>query len=670
MSVLKSLLPVMLAAALLLSACLPVQPAPQTAPAQQEAFSPEVSELPVYIVVQGGVDPEAARRLASLLELEDVLLDEDGVLRYLDQERFAYVPTSILGQGEPDEDGQATLLEAIDFEALRQVTVLDDQAALQKAEDALARAGLREFTGTPELAAVPYIDHSMLDWASVDGAEVGSLALDTQVIYRFELEGAPLIGPGAKAKLVFDSGGAVTHLYYTMRRLQRGENVPITPPSQGDELCAQALAAPGDDPNLSMQISSLLVYYAPAPHLESVRLIYPHYLCSATVSYVDERGGEGQYQAKSVFVPAIAEGGLQVELNAAVEGGWVRAQAEASGGAPPYSYAWSSATTALEPDTALAGPQVEYFINSRQAVNEETIGLTVTDANGLAAWARQTLAVDAAALPRAHTHALATPPRDDRVLDIGVEWVGLTANPPLIDSSAKITRFLGRLDTNISVTFNWGEQDAWERDFRDFTKTIWFSPHGDDNRWVDNVDLAFFSGHGDPNGPVFSSNLDARNFSPSSALWGDRDLEWIVFSACNVLSGGSMGSYRADAVARWKEAFAGLHMILGYASPTAEDAEEGWHFANYMLGSPAYGKPAYKIRHAWVLAANDTQKSPISENSSPGARLVPVYSAVMFPVRNDYVTNMNEYFHGKGYVGPDIQSSETRYFMRMTFPIP
>ncbi|WP_437304465.1 hypothetical protein [Sorangium sp. So ce388] len=67
------------------------------------------------------------------------------------------------------------------------------------------------------------LGHSLFESIDAEGRHVARAELDTQVSFREALEGLRLIGPGAKVRVTFDPEGAVTHLLYARRELERGE---------------------------------------------------------------------------------------------------------------------------------------------------------------------------------------------------------------------------------------------------------------------------------------------------------------------------------------------------------------------------------------------------------------------------------------------------------------
>lgn len=53
------------------------------------------------------------------------------------------------------------------------------------------------------------------------------MLLDTQVSYRFTIDGYPLVGPGAQIQTSFGAEGNVTRLVHATRTLEPGPSVAI-----------------------------------------------------------------------------------------------------------------------------------------------------------------------------------------------------------------------------------------------------------------------------------------------------------------------------------------------------------------------------------------------------------------------------------------------------------
>lgn len=223
------------------------------------------------------------------------------------------------------------------------------------------------------------------------------------------------------------------------------------------------------------------------------------------------------------------------------------------------------------------------------------------------------------------------------VADVGSEGTGPCSGLPWTGSN--LASFNGQFSgRGYPVEFSWLDQNAWERDFKDPA----FG--GGDSGWTDHVDMTYWQGHGSPTGFSFSgcSNTDDGFLSNTDARWGNGDAEWMSLFTCLVLANTSGGQAWWQ---RWGDAFHGLHQINSFDTVSYHSASHGGVFANYMLRSPFlwWNKPM-PVRKAWAQASIDDQ--PAS-----------VVWATMGPVGSGGLVNFDDYFWGKGSVGPDVPAS-------------
>lgn len=196
--------------------------------------------------------------------------------------------------------------------------------------------------------------------------------------------------------------------------------------------------------------------------------------------------------------------------------------------------------------------------------------------------------------------------------DVGVEWTnsyGFWYDDPdegsiylsnLQYNDDLVTGFYNKLGADgFSKKFNWGDSSAWEEDFKKV------SLGGTDSSWADDVDFVVYSGHGWPTGFYFNNDHDDKKLRGTEdwhdAEWGDKDLEWIMIDACQVL-------IESDDHGNWAKrwgwgVFKGLHLILGWDSIADDDPNRGSVFAEYMID---YN---YRICDAWFKACDETAPS-------------------------------------------------------------
>lgn len=237
----------------------------------------------------------------------------------------------------------------------------------------------------------------------------------------------------------------------------------------------------------------------------------------------------------------------------------------------------------------------------------------------------------------------AAPESIDAAGSMGVEWI--TDWPGTGDDRANwyysANNLYNELKNNAGWygAFNWGQTNAWERDFK-------AAAYGG-NGLVDSVDLALIGTHGtsatDPkwgtylSAVYFSSNNDDWYLSPGEAYrrYGSNNLEWLAFDSCSVL--------RDDSMAYWHEAFNGLHLMLGFANTmyVVYPGDGGvWGDQMQKKGWWIFGHGAKTVTQAWFTAVEDQQPS--------GVR-----GRVLAEELNSY----NDYIWGQGYVSPDYPNN-------------
>jgi len=327
------------------------------------------------------------------------------------------------------------------------------------------------------------------------------------------------------------------------------------------------------------------------------------------------------------------------EIIADPAGFHIFANAKVTGGTPPFIYSWSSGTTPLDPRISSLD-RIEYEVGpGKTDPYLEQLFLLVTDANGITAQAEASFNINGAAFQAAP--AQASLQNVGGVLDVGTEWIGTSQG--LTGSSGNAGGFVYRflldriLGGNTTVRFNYGDFNAWERDFKDPA----FG--GNDQNWVDNADAVFYTGHANGSGWTFPGSVDDGFLHFTEARYGNNDLEWIVVAACGPLQPGTLPNRWWQ---RWGPAFDGLHLLCGYETVTADNTVEGGKWADYMLRG-------WTVRQAWMQTGIDVQ--------GPSETV-----AVMGVFGPDGVSNYNDHYHGKGSVGSDIR--DIRGFWKVSSP--
>jgi hypothetical protein len=217
----------------------------------------------------------------------------------------------------------------------------------------------------------------------------------------------------------------------------------------------------------------------------------------------------------------------------------------------------------------------------------------------------------------------------------GIEWVneyhGRASDLSNNDNNAE--GFYNELSG--TKDFAYGNDLAWDRDFEESGTG---SPStGTDSYYADDVDIVFFSGHGSSSGMFFGvSDYDDGTARPSELGLGNRDLEWLVVDACEVLD-------RTDVFTRLRPAFKGLHYILGFHTTCRDVKDRGEKFAEKL-------NDGQRIRNAWLNACAETEDSDTE--------------CAYLRADNSSSDTYNDHWHGKGSVSSDPTGSVTLYYLK------
>lgn len=591
-----------LCAALFLSAC------GTTEDQNNPARGGEGDTLPIYAVVKRGASSDEAAKLASVLELKaERLVDRNGIVDFIDTSRYQFVPTEQLGAGEPDEDKQETVLEAFNFEALKEIQAPEGEEVEALLTEALQ--GARLFPGD-QFDILPILSHSEFRAESVEGETVAEQLLDTQVSYQTSLKGIPVKGPGAVVSASFDAQG-VTKLRYAFRQLEAEGEAEVLSLEEAKERCGEALADSSFD---ALETKAEYVYYAPSLELNRAQLVLPHISCSGVA-----RVGKEEVIPLERIIPAVVSEKFvpSAQLEVATRGSRVSANVSVKGGAEPYTVQWRSSNVAFPGDMFLPGDRFTYEVTAREAVNSETLTAIITDANGVSVEVSETFGVAA----KAQGSGLA--PQVGGVTDFGTE------NAVTNEFGALEQGFINEmLSDGVTKRFSWTGTNAWERDFK--------SPN--DSSYVDNTDITFYVGHGYGNGFTFEDNshddgtLDSND---ADGDWGDKDLEWLALLSCQVLKKDYGGNSVFD---RWKQEFDGLHLLLGFHTNAYAWNSFSGEFANNLVDRNM------TVRQSWFKAVDDAQPDGVD-------------AMVMGVIGNGNIAAWNDHFWGRGSVSSDIRGS-------------
>lgn len=568
------------------------------------------SKMPVYQVTSPLVTQEAANTLNESLGARGDF-NNQFIYSIANRQGINLVPQKFLGMdSRENEDGVQASNFAVDVDGLKRIKTYSKELSLSRVQRALDLAKIK-------LPGTAFSTESTLKLHDKEGRELVSKGLETIVSYQMSLNGVPLTGPGFKSRFSFAPNGELTQGHVFGWNLKRGQDVDVI--SAADALKEAKNTFAGKNVDLKTK----MVYFAPSADFRP-KYLFPHYEISGTMKV------DGQtVELRKMFVPA-AKSLIQAKIDIKTNGDIVEAKPVIEGGRAPYRIQWSSATTDLI--HANAGENnIRYQVEPRRGLGpvEESLRLIVTDADGVqvVAKANPTILMFSNYLTSQLMANIAAPTAIARKVQPGrfdgaIEWIDWTnnANNCRNEMVAK----------GLPVQFFWGEMSAWEQDFKKE------SAGGDDSSWMDDVDITFYTGHANGDGFVFKSAMDDDFLHFNDASWGEREAEWLVIAACGPLQPTEGGRD----LSRWLPAFKGLHILMGYGNVSYDSSQEGSKFMSRILRNNS----PMRIRDAWISTATEEQPSD-------------VLLGLMGPLRDDWVWNWDDFFWGKGAVGPDIPAS-------------
>lgn len=286
----------------------------------------------------------------------------------------------------------------------------------------------------------------------------------------------------------------------------------------------------------------------------------------------------------------------------------------------PFTYTVSSDDTVIASGVAVSGtvkldpmvlPQTEgrpeghslsvHAVNSYNVAGDDTVFLGAAQSTYLPAAFRnstqQTTGLQPSTLQVGSLPYLSIPEAAPRV---GVEWVMNYHDPShnLGLTKADAEGFYNWLGIwGWQKTFDWGNDAAWEKDWRDCTLG-----GIDCGLGVDRAEFTFFSGHGSPSAWYFGVQRDYSGAWAGNSRF--QNIRWAAFSSCNTVRAGPYVGPGDPPLTEWFDAFKGLYMVLGFHS-TMKDVAFGPQLA-FNLYNPLYTffpsmQPS--IREAWVNTA-------------------------------------------------------------------
>jgi hypothetical protein len=661
--------------------------------AQAQTQSP--TTLPVYQIVKSGASTTEAAALAKQLKIPAALLvNSQGKISFVDREKYLAIPKAAVTDAATITRLRAATrnkvpateirMTAIDTKALSALKVLDEETALDSTAKALQASELQLQSATPVTG------HNSLTYYSRDSSgkwQSKSNQLDTTVNYKFTVEsGHQLIGPGAQVHITYDGAGNVSHLHYAVRQLKAGAQVKILSESEAQQRIAPRLPA-------KAKITTRLVYWSPpleswlgSADREQPTSIIPWYAYYGTTQVTHPNGSTSTIRSRVGMIPATDDPRFvpSVTLTASADGARVSAHAVVTGGRPPYTYIWGGSDPEVSRST---GNSVEYNAQARATEallrdshfhlrTTERVSVTVIDANGVAIHGLQNITVHPQ--PNLTSHGPISGPSygAESPADPG-EW-----------TSCRVGWQNGMGTAGAgggTQSFAWLGDDAWPGDFIEpkpagtLVATPWVNGDADYANWGINtadlvIDIADANADGksamQPGGalseyptatlsstalsPDVTIGLNAWNATSSTTsytvsyanAWGptgpNDTLDWLLTDDCDMLD--PLDGNGLNVAQRWGVAFNGLHVMAGFSSLDYGDGPFENQVAKNILG---VGGSAQTIVQAWFNAAQSTGAG------TPAA----IGPAISIGGGWYWMTNIDDYYWGKGSVGPTIVPS-------------
>ena len=576
----------------------------------QPASAAELT-APVFAVVSEGLTPDQAKEYSAALDIGNALRP-DGSFSFT-ADGYATAPTKVVGEGR-SEDGP-TVSQALDREALSKITVLSNTKALELA---------KRFAPVEQpYTATPKVGNTLLESIDKRGTVTLRKKLDTTVSYQLKLGGRPVVGPGAKQTISLGGDGSVLRLTKAVRSVKQADDVAIITPATAKRQCTALYGG-------AEQNTPSLAYYAPPLAAEeasgrgAATLITPQYVCQPVGVAKDEVSA-----LTGRLVSAAPSLTPTVKATASYDGRSIKAEASVDGGTGPYTYRWTSSSTAI---AEASGPSVGYLAKAR-GKTPETVTLTVSDANGASSVVSLT--------PSSRVGVPGTVDGVGRAGGLGGALAEAGIEQTITDWQCAHDSADGFRDVmkskGQSVNFDWRGKNAWEQDFKETALG------GDDGNYVDDVDIQWYTGHGWSGGFTFEdSTHDDGSIVPGDASWGTEDLEWLNLESCQVLRD-TNGA--ADYFGRWGPTMDGLHLINGFdTNAYCVGGGTGRTFASYLFPETFLWwevRPAKSVSAAWAAMANDREPAGVRWRS-------------MSLIGSGGVNNLNDKYWGQGSVGPDL----------------
>jgi hypothetical protein len=446
-------------------------------------------------------------------------------------------------------------------------------------------------------------------------------------------------GPGGKIKVYLGDEGEIIGLFHSLRPVAEFGSYRLHSAGKVARLLFKKLGAP----SAGIQIRELrLAYHTESPTMPG-GFAHPVYVFTLAAP-VPSRGRKRSRMVEFVthpmpattFHPIVTIDAPSRALSIH-QGERLTLSADITGGTPPFTVSWDSNVDGHLSDAPFLVTNKLSVASQRDRITSHTIKVTVFDSHGLRD-SHQILVTVHPQGPLPAAEPRRTVPDDVGDPYVGVEWCNIYHGTPGLadisgtDESARGFRQEMERLSNWSSRFDWGNDAAWEQDFKFSTAP----GGGTDYRWVDNVHFAFFAGHGSPGAFYFGSTVDDHEMRAQDAQWGDGRCNWIVLHACQTMRANFGWTV-------WCNAFRGLHQMLGFHTNTEGSIPAlGTRLAFWMSFVLPFWGQAFDIRAAWQLACMECFDSSMEY-------------AVIYAGQSGTDTH-NDHLPGYGPVSPDPTS--------------
>ena len=459
------------------------------------------------------------------------------------------------------------------------------------------------------------------------------------VEFRFIFSKIETYGPGAKIKVFIGHDGEVIGLFHAVPALHKYAEFPELSREELEEILHCKLGVPLK----GIEIRDVRLAY----HVESCvlrrRFVQPVYVFElATLARSKRRRKATMVEFEMHPLPAtgfapvvtIKAPSSPVEVK---QGESLTLSYDVRGGTPPFRVSWESNVDGhLSDEQSLVIRELS-VAHREGRVTSHTIKVTVTDGRGM----QDSHHILVKVHPREgahHPEKKTSVPNSSEDPYVGVEWCNIYQDAPNLadisgtDASAQGFKNHIQALSNWSSRFDWGNDSAWEQDFKFATAP----GGGTDSYWADNVHFVFFAGHGSAGRFWFNSAVDDHEMRAQDARLGDGILNWVVLHACQTMRANFGWTV-------WCDAFQGLHQMFGFHTNTEGSTPPlGSRFAFWMTWRIFSWMDAFDMQTAWKLACMECFDSSREY-------------AVIYAGQSGTDT-YNDHLPGFGYVSPDPTS--------------